>query len=298
MNLRPARTRWAHRGLGVLIFVCAGAIAPVQAQGLFEDRDARLAILDLRKQVETLQSSQAELLASLQRLGQQLQDSNPQQGLLELVQQNQELRKEVNQLRGLIEESQARLKQFENASLADGSPLSQVKRDLNDSKRQISELDNEFKTALQNITLRLSKIEPYSVSVNGKRYWISLSESESFNAAMESIKAQDWKAANERLTDWIDRYASNSPYTPTARYWLANSYAALEMNEQASAAYATFVQKHPEDANVPDAMLSLANSQIALKKSADAKMTLQTLSKRFPKSDAGKAAIKQLKSFK
>lgn len=298
MNPRPARSQWVHHGLGVLIFVCAGAIAPVQAQGLFEDRDARLAILDLRKQVEALQSSQAELLASLQRLGQQLQDSNPQQGLLELVQQNQELRKEVNQLRGLIEESQARLKHFENASLADSSPLSQVKRDLNDSKRQISELENEFKTALQSITVRLSKFEPYSVSVNGKRYWISLSESESFNAAMESIKAQDWKAANERLTDWIDRYASNSPYTPTARYWLANSYAALERNEQASDAYAAFVQKHPEDANVPDAMLSLSNSQIALKKSAEAKKTLIALSKRFPKSEAGKAAIRQLKSFK
>lgn len=276
-------------GMGVLL-ACACHL-PVYAQGLFEDRDARLAILEMRKQIESLESNQNEVLANLQKLNQRLTDSNPQQGLLELVQQNQELRREINVLRGMVEQIQARTHQLEHLSTAKSSPITQI-------TDQLKALQSDFKLSLDNFSDRLNKLEPYAVEINGKRYWVTASESEAFNASMERVKAQDWTGALEGLNEWIERYGSKPPYASNAEYWRANLYAALQKHDLASVAYSKFLQQYPDDDNVPDAMLSLANSQIALKKSADAKKTLQTLSKRFPKSDAGKAAVKQLKSFK
>ncbi|MEY3953897.1 MAG: tol-pal system protein YbgF [Pseudomonadota bacterium] len=291
MQISKCYQRIGSNGLGLLLLACTGFISPVQAQGLFEDRDARLAILDMRKQIETLQASQAEMLITLQKLDKRLEESNPQQGLLELVQQNQELRKEVNLLRGQIEQSQAKIAQFESTTQAQGSPLAQLKKDLAD-------LQSQHKSGLLDLSDRLGKIEPYSVALNGKTYWLTAAESDSFNAAMDRIKAQDWKSGASSLESWLERYGDRSPYASSARFWVANAYAALGSHIQARDAYELFLKQYPDDSNAPDAMFSLASSQIALKKSVDAKKTLQLLSKRFPKSDAGMAALKQLKSLK
>lgn len=247
--------------LGALL--CAG---PAQA-GLFDDDEARRAILDIRAKItagEEAQRSQAATLRQLQDQIQQLQRS-----LLELNNQNETLRGEVARMRGQDE---------------------QMQRDLAEAQRKLKDM-------AQGVEDRMRKLEPQPVSLDGRDFTAEPDEKKAYEDAMQLLRSGDFERASAALSAFLKRYPA-SGYNESVRYWLGNSLYGKRDYKEAIATFRSFVTTSPESVRAPEALLAMANCQIELKDPRTAKKTLEELLKLYPKSEAAQAARERLVAMK
>lgn len=228
---------------------------PLQAHaGLFDDDEARKALLDLRAKVEALR---ADLQAKIDT-------KSDKSSTLDLINQNDATLQQVNQLRGQIEVLANEL--------------------ANAQKRQ--------KDFYVDLDARLRKLEPREVTIDGKAAQVDPGEQRGYDTAMQQFKAGDYKAAATALQEFVQRYPGSS-YAANAQYWLGNSYYAQRDCKAAIAAQLVVLKNYADSPKAPDAMLNIASCQTELKDKA-AKKTLQDLIKQYPDSTAAAAAKERL----
>jgi tol-pal system protein YbgF len=236
-------------------FLASGAQA-----ALFEDDEARRAILDLRQRVDA-QRAQSDRAAADQ--GQEIQQLR--RSLLELQNQIEQLRGEVARLTGQNE---------------------QVTRDLAEAQRRQRDL-------AQGIEDRLRKVEPSKVQVDGREFIADPTESRDFEAALATFRKGDFTAAQAQFGDFIRRYPQ-SGFKPTAMFWLGNAQYANRDYRGAIANFRALLTQAPDHPRAAEAVLSIANCQIELKDNAGARRTLDELIKAYPQSEAAAAAKERL----
>jgi tol-pal system protein YbgF len=222
---------------------------------LFEDDEARKAILDLRARLNSMQS--------------EINTKADKTNNLDLHNQNEQLRQEIAKLRGQIEVLTNEL--------------------ANTQRRQ-----KDFYVDLDN---RLRKMEPRTITVDGKEVSVEQGEQRSYDAAMAFFRAADYKNASESFADFLRRYPQ-SGFAPSAQYSLGNTYYALRDCRNAIAAQQVVVQKYGDNPKAPDAMLTIATCQMELKDRAAAKKTLETLIAQYPESPASQTAKDRLGALK
>ena len=253
---RPVARAALAAGLAALcLFASSGARA-----ALFEDDEARRAILDLRQRVEA-QRQAADRDAETQRQeAMQLRRS-----LLELQNQIETLRSEIARLNGQNE---------------------QVLRDL-------AEVQRRQKDIVQGVDERLRKVEPAKVSVDGKEFIADPAEARDFEAALAIFRKGDFPAAQTGFVDFIRRYPQ-SGFRPTALFWLGNAQYANRDYRGAIATFRSLLAQAPDHPRAAEAVLSIANCQIELKDNPGARRTLDELIKTYPQSEAAQAAKERL----
>jgi len=228
---------------------------PLQAHaGLFDDDEARKALLDLRAKVEAMRTD----------LQARIDTKSDKSSTLDLLNQNDATLQQLNQLRGQIE------------VLA--NDLAQAQ------KRQ--------KDFYVDLDARLRKLEPREVTIDGKSTQVDPGEQRGYDAAMQQFKTGDYKAASTALQEFVQRYPGSS-YAANAQYWLGNSYYAQRDCKAAIAAQLVVLKNYADSPKAPDAMLNIASCQTELKDKA-AKKTLQDLIKQYPDSPAAATAKDRL----
>jgi tol-pal system protein YbgF len=241
----------------------------VSAQaGLFDDEEARKAILDLRQRVDTVRQE------SEQRTQQQTQkatDENTQlrRSLLDLQNQIEALRADLAKVRGQNE---------------------QLTRDVADVQRSQKDL-------LQGVEDRLRKLEPVKVSVDGRDFAAEPAEKRDFDAALGIFRKGDFAASQVAFVDLLRRYPQ-SGYSPSALFWLGNAQYATRDYKEAIINFRALLSQSPDHVRAPEAVLSIANCQIELKDTRGARKTLEDLVKAYPQSDAANAAKERLTKLK
>jgi tol-pal system protein YbgF len=236
---------------------------PVHA-GLFDDDEARKAILDLRARVTQLEQTHGAEIKQLTDQVQQLQS-----GLLDLNTQNEALRADLAKLRGTNE---------------------QLAHDLADVQRAQQD-------TAQKVTARLQKLEPQSVTIDGVTFSAEPDEKAAYDDAMNSMRSGDFDKATDGLNSLLKRYPQ-SGYGPVARYWLGNALYGQRDYKNSLATFRAFLTAAPNSPRVPEAMLAIANCQAEMKDIKGAKRTLDDLLKRFPQSEAAHAAKDRLTALK
>jgi tol-pal system protein YbgF len=248
--------RLAAAGLAVL---CVGASSMASA-ALFEDDEARRAILELRQRVE------AQRIAGERQSQDQRQDAEQlRRSLLELQAQIESLRGEIARLNGQNE---------------------QVLRTLADVQRQ-------QKDVAQGVEERLRKVEPGKVSVDGREFIADPNESREFEAALAVFRKGEFPAAQAAFADFIKRYPQ-SGFRPTALFWLGNAQYANRDYRGAIGNFRALLTASPDHPRAPEAVLSIANCQIELKDNPGARRTLDELVRTYPQSEAASAAKERL----
>jgi tol-pal system protein YbgF len=245
--------------LGALL----AATLPARA-GLFDDEEARRAILDLRTKNEQLRQDQA---TSTKQLTEQLQTL--QRAVLDLNNQNEQLRAELARLRGQDE---------------------QMLRDLSDVQRKQKDI-------AQGVEERMRKLEPQQVSVDGKEFSVDAEEKRSYDEAMMTMRSGDFDRAAPALASFLRRYPA-SGYADSVRYWLGNAQYGQRQYKDAITTFRAFVTAAPDHPRAPEALLALANCQAELKDNKSAKKTLEELIKQYPKSEAAQAGRERLVALK
>jgi TolA-binding protein len=168
--------KFSKSGLSAAL-LAATVWLPLQAHaGLFDDDEARKALLDLRAKVEAMR---ADLQA-------RIDTKSDKSSTLDLVTQNENMLQEIAKLRGQIEV---------------------LANDIaNAQKRQ--------KDFYVDLDARLRKLEPREVTIDGKTAQVDPGEQRGYDAAMQLFKAGDYKAAGVALQDFVQRYPGSS-YAPT-----------------------------------------------------------------------------------
>jgi tol-pal system protein YbgF len=240
---------------------CAALALPLAGHAaLFEDDEARKAILELRQRVE----------AQRQQFDQELKRANDENGqlrrsLLDLQNQIETLRGELARMRGQDE---------------------QLARDL-------SELQRGQRDVAQAVEERFRKFEPAKVNVDGREFMADPSEQRDFDAALAVFRKGDYAASQTAFSEFLKRYPQ-SGYRPSALFWLGNAQYANRDYRGALGNFRALLQQAPDHARAPEAVLSIANCQIELKDAAGARRTLDDLVKAYPQSEAAAAARDRL----
>lgn len=236
--------------------------------GLFDDEEARRAILDLRQKIETLRTESDQKLADEARRN--AEDSTQlRRSLVELQNQLEANRAEAAKLRGQVE---------------------QLARDLADSQRK-------QKDATQAFDDRLRKFEPSKVAVDGREFLAEPAEKRDFETALAVFRKGDFSNAQVVFLDFLNRY-SGSGYRPSALFWLGSAQYALKDYKDAQANFRALVQQASDHVRAPEALLALANCQLELKENKAAKKTLEELLASYPASEAAGAAKDRLSRLK
>jgi tol-pal system protein YbgF len=250
---------WRTAAAGALVALCLGA-SSVASAALFEDDEARRAILDLRQRTD------AQRVEAQRQIDEQRQDNAQlRRSLLDLQAQIEALRGEIARMNGQNE---------------------QLLRDL-------TEVQRRQKDIAQGVDERLRKVEPSKVSVDGREFIADPAESRDFEAALAVFRRGDFPAAQAAFADFLKRYPQ-SGFRPTALFWLGNSQYANRDYRGAIGNFRAVVAGTPDHPRAAEAVLSIANCQIELKDTPAAKRTLDELVKAYPQSEAAVAAKERL----
>jgi tol-pal system protein YbgF len=258
--MQSRRAPWAHGVAAVAAAVACLVASTGASAALFEDDEARRAILELRQRVEQ------QRLAADRTIEEQRQEiAQLRRSLLELQNQIETLRSEIARLNGQNE---------------------QVTRELSEAQRRQRDL-------AQGVEERLRKVEPSKVSVDGREFIADPTEARDFEAALAIFRKGDFPAAQAAFGDFLKRFPQ-SGFRPTALFWLGNSQYANRDYRGAIGNFRALLALAPDHPRAAEAVLSVANCQIELKDNAGARKTLDELVKAYPQSEAAAAAKERL----
>ncbi|MDZ7862026.1 tol-pal system protein YbgF [Acidovorax sp.] len=245
----------------------ACAALPGAHAALFEDGEARRAILEVRQRVDALQQSQQRTADELRRANEDT--AQLRRALLELQTQIETLRSENARLQG------------QNEQLT----------------REVSELQRRQKDIAQGVDERLRQFEPVKVAVDGLEFQADAAEKKDFEAALAIFRAGKFPEANQAFGNLIRQYP-RSGYVPSARFWLGNGQYAARDYKDAINNFKALLAEAPTHARAPEAALSIANCQVELKDARAARKTLEDLVRVYPQSEAAMAAKERLARMK
>lgn len=242
--------------------------APAAQAGLFDDDEARKAILDLRQRQEQVEArvkavqveGNAQLLEQISQL---------KRSLLDLNNQLEFMRAEIAKLRGQDEQTM----------------------------RDVVELQRQQKDVQQGVEDRIRKLEPQKVTLDGKEFLVDPEERRQFEEGMAVLRKGDFAAASTALAGF-NRSFPASGYKATALFWLGNARYGMREYKEAMASFRALVAADPAHPRAPEALLSIANCQLELKDAKGARRTLDELLKTYPKSEAAQAGKERLASLK
>jgi tol-pal system protein YbgF len=266
-SLRSVPSVQGRVAAGLVLAMAAGC---AQA-GLFDDEEARKAIVDLRGRI-ALVDEQAKARAGEQATAQAAmleQLTALRRSLLELNNQLEAMRGEIAKLRGNGEQA----------------------------TRELADLQSRQKDLGQALDDRLRKIEPVKVSLDGKDFLVEADEKRAYDDAIAIIRTGDFDKAALALTNFQRRYVG-SPYADAVRFWQGNALYGKRDYKEAIAAFRAFVAAAPDHARAPEALLALANSQAEMKDARGARRTIEELMKAYPQSEAAQAGKERLPSIK
>jgi tol-pal system protein YbgF len=265
LNFRAMRN---FHGLAVAAALAMALFAPVAQAGLFDDDEARRAILDLRQKLEQSneqqRARQAEQMAALTDQVGQLKRS-----MLDLNNQIEQLRGDNAKLRG------------QNEQLV----------------RDVSELQLRQKDLQSGVEDRMRKIEPQKVTLDGREFSVQPDEKRQYDEAMELLRKSDFLGTATALNAFHQRYP-NSGYSDSVLFWLGNAQYGTRQYKEAIVSFRALVSSSPDNPKAPEALLAIANCQAELKDGKAARRTIDELIKTYPKSEAAQAGKDRLASIK
>src|SRR6476646_1430162 len=152
----------------VLTALAASCAAHQAHAGLFDDDEARRAILDIRNRIESVQ----------RELASRIDAKADKASSLDLSGQNEQLRQEVAKLRGQVE------------VLAN----------------EVANAQQRQKDFYADLDTRLRKLEPRPATVDGREVTIEPAEQSAYDGALAAFKSGDYRTSGAAFTDFLRRY--------------------------------------------------------------------------------------------
>jgi tol-pal system protein YbgF len=259
----------SHSLLGVakLVLALGFALTGLTAQaGLFDDDEARKAILDLRAKLEAQTRESQNKDAELSNRADQLEQTV--KGILLLQNQLQTLRDEIAKLRGQVEVQNNEIAGFQKSML--------------DQRELIAATDG-----------RIKRFEPQTVQVDGRNISVDANEKRRYDAAIAQVRSGDFKGALANLTLFQQTYP-DSGYNPSVLYWIGSSHYALKDYKSAISILQNLISSQPDFSRGPDALYTMGLAQIESGDRRNGRRTLEVIAEKFGETPIGQSAKERL----
>jgi tol-pal system protein YbgF len=279
---------------------------PTAQAALFEDEEARRAILDLRQRLEN--QRQTQLQSSEQTLQKALEQSQKQ---FEILRKQVELdinqSKQDNRQAVLLLQTQIEALKQDIANL--NGEREQLLREITLLQRALKEANVDIEERFQKMNSQLVKQEPpatkedapksskVNVQVDGFEFLAEPEEKRDFEAAFVLFRKGDFSAAAKEFAQFVKVYSA-SGYKPSALYWLGSARFANRDFNEAIAQLKGLANDFPNHARTPEAMLTVGNAQLEIKQPKEARKTFNQLLKLYPTTEAAAAAKDRLAQIK
>ena len=269
MTFTPSRPgAGAFSGVVALLCLAAALFSPLAQAGIFDDDEARRAILDLRQKLEqSNEQARARQAEQMAQMAEQL--SQLKRSLLDLNSQIELLRADNAKLRGQSE---------------------QLVRD-------VTEMQLRQKDLQQGVDDRMRRFEPQKVTADGKEFVVEPDERRQYDEALELLRKGDFPASAAALSAFRKKYPA-SGYNESVLFWLGNAQYGNRQYAPAIASFRSLVNNAPDHPKAPEALLAIANCQAELKDRAAARRTIDELLRLYPKSEAAQAGRDRLASLR
>jgi tol-pal system protein YbgF len=252
-----------------LCFTGLSLVSPSHA-GLFDDDEARKAILDLRGKVEAqnkeILAKQAEQASRTDQLEQTTR------GMLQLQNQIEQLRGELARLRGQLE--------------LQGNELSTVQQGQKEQKDQLAAAEAKVK-----------RFEPVAAQVDGRQILVDPAEKRRYDAAIALVRSGDFRNALVSLTGFQAAHP-DSGYSPSVAYWVGSSHYALKDYKPAITTFQSLITAQPDYPRTIDAIFTMGLAQIESGDRRAGKKTLEGLVERYPDNPLAQSAKERLSTLK
>ncbi len=252
-----------------LLLVCA----PSSFAGLFDDEEARKAVLDLRQKVEAIDQARIKDKETLQGAD----------GLQSVRDDNVQLKRSLLDLQTTIEQLRV--------------DLSKQVGQQEQLAKDVSELQRRQRDLAQGVDDRMRRLEPIKVNLDGKEFFADPNEVKEFDAALALLRKSDFKSATQSFIDFLRRYPQ-SGYQSLGLFWLGSAQYATRDYREAITNFKSSADGNPTSSKAPEALLAMANSQMELKDVRSARRTLEDLIKLYPQSEAAVAGKDRLAKLK
>ena len=285
-----AQAPWRRAVASGLVALAAYAAAPAAA-GLFDDEEARRRIEMLRSELSQQGRDNEERIAKLEERIRNI-------GVVELLQQLEQLNAEMARIRGQLEvlanENQQLQKRQRDFYLDIDSRLKRLET-VAATATPPAPPAGEAAAAPPAGTAGFGPPPPGGAPADAAAPPKAASREEqarevrAYDAASNLFRRNDFASAIDAFRAFLKDHPG-SQLAPNAGYWIGISYANLRDYRSALAAQEEVLKRYPQSPKAPDALLAIAAIQAEQGDSGSARNTLEDIIARFPGSEAaGKA---------
>jgi len=221
-------------------------------------------------------ASAAQPLSSEERVD-RLEQQMANLAQMNLPQQINELRQELQQLNGRLQVQQHDIQVLSN----------QQRSFYEDLNRQIQQVQGGTAAAGQPIAKNASSPSVSEVAD------ANMDDSKAYRAAFDLLMKKQYPAAIHAFRAYLDNHARGA-FVANAHYWLGEIYIRQDNVKQAEKSFKALVHQFPKSNKVPDAKLKLAVIHIKMGKVERGRRELQAIKRQYPSSTAAQLASIQL----
>ena len=274
---------------GALLFALTVAV-PAHA-GMFDDNIARKGVADQARRLDEFKlevKSQTDAISGrLGKIEEALRGNQiTQQSILELVNQIELLKREIQSLRGQIE-------------VVNNGVESNAKR----QRDMYVDLDTRLRRMEQSATPPPAAAAPADAAAPAAAppappaTAAAADETRIYEAAQQQRRIGNYRGAITSFQSFLGQYPK-STLAHRAQYWIGDSYFNLREYKNAIASQQKLIAAYPDNASAPDAMLNIASAQAELGEAASARKTMDSLVARYPGSEAAEKAKRRLTTLR
>jgi tol-pal system protein YbgF len=220
---------------------------------------------------------------------------------------NQQLRKQSAGLRALLEEMNeeirilgGRVEEMEYALKQEQQNARELEKKREEKLDRLAELTDQHSERIvrmeQYLNLESSK-KPVATVAPATPATKPSSEDEIYRSAKQAFDQGDSEAARKGFQEFIRRYPE-SKNADNAQFWIGEIYYREKWYEKAILEYQNVIEKFPKGNKVPAALLKQGLAFSNIGDNANAKLILEELVRKYPKSNEAKVAAEKLKALK
>lgn len=263
-----------------VLLIALAALSLNASAGLFDDEEARRDIRNLRAQIEQQnRDSDARLL--------KMEDSIKNLGIIQLLNQIDQLNAEIAKLRG----------QVEVMSNLD-EQLTRRQRDfyldIDTRLRKLEGVPADTSAGASSTSAIAPAVAPSSPPVTGSQIAASRAKEDAvYDVGSNAFKRGDYAAAIRAFQTFIKDYP-NGQLVSNAHYWMGISYFNLRDYANARGSQDTLLRRFPDSAKAPDALLAMASIYLEIGDNGSARNALEDVIAKYPASEAATKARTRL----
>jgi tol-pal system protein YbgF len=269
----------------------AALVAVAQAQAaLFDDEEARKRIDEVRRE------QQAFMKDNDARLG-RIEDSVRNIGVVELLRQIETLNAEVARLRGQIEVLANQNDQLQKKQRDFYLDLDSRMRRLEGPAAPNPGASAAPPVAPLAATATASQAPPPATAPAKSPAQLQALEIRAYDAASNLFRKNDFAGAINAFRAFVLEYPQ-SQLAPNAEYWIGISFANLKDYKNAVAVQEALLRNYPQSPKASDALLAIAAVQAEQGDLGSARNTLEDIIARYPATEAAGKARTRLAALK